>query len=55
MNNQNHSYQPYYIVFFKRLGSRHIHKEIKLPKGTKGVDKILCKTDSQHIQTLAYR
>ena len=29
----------------KSLGSQHIHKEIKLQKGMKGIDKILCKTD----------
>ena len=32
-------------VLFKRLGSRHIHKEIKLQKTLNGMDKILCKTD----------
>ena len=30
--------QPY---DFKRLGSRHIHKKIKLQKGAKGVDIII--------------
>ena len=29
----------YYSVF-KRLGSRHIHKEINLQKGMNGIDKI---------------
>ena len=33
------------IVHFKRLGSRHIHKEIKLQKAMNGMDRILCKTD----------
>ena len=29
----------------KRLGSRHIHKEIKLHKAMNNMDKILCKSD----------
>ena len=42
------------IVFFKRLGSRHIHKEMKIQNGTKGVVNILCKTDLySYIQRLA--
>ena len=43
------------FVFFKRLGSRHIYKEINSQKVTTGVDKILCKTDLKHIQILAYK
>ena len=38
------------IVHFKRLGSRHIHKEIKLRKIIIGMDRILCKTDLIHIR-----
>ena len=33
------------IVHFKRLGSRHIHKEIKLQKTMNRMDRIVCKTD----------
>ena len=33
------------IVHFKRLGSRCIHKEIKLQKAMNGMDRILCKTE----------
>ena len=32
-------------MHFKRLGSRHIHKELKLHKAMNGMDRILCKTD----------
>ena len=32
------------IIFFKRLGSRHVHKE-----GMNGIECILCKTDIQLI------
>ena len=39
---------------FKRLGSRNIHKEMKLQKGKKVVENISCKTDLKHIQRLAY-
>ena len=37
------------IVFFKRLGSRHIHKECM-----NGIDYIICKTDLSPIRRLAY-
>ena len=33
------------IVHFIRLGSRHIHKEIKLQNALNGIDRILCKKD----------
>ena len=33
------------IVFFKRLGSRHTDKEIKLPKCMNGNDMTLGKTE----------
>ena len=33
------------IVFFEHLGSRHIHKEIKLQKGWYRINKIQFKTD----------
>ena len=33
------------IVHFKRLGSQHFHKEIKLQKAMNGMDRILCKID----------
>ena len=32
-------------MHFKRLGSQHIHKEIKLQKPMNGRDRILCKTN----------
>ena len=41
--------------FFKCLGSRHIHKEIKLQDGKKGIKYILCKTDLDLIRWLAYK
>ena len=44
-----------YIMFFKRSGSRHIHKEIKLQEGMKGIDNILCKTDQNLIRRLTYK
>ena len=34
---------------FKRLGSRHIHKEIKLRKGMNEIDKIICKKDLKRL------
>ena len=33
------------IVHLKRLGSRHIHKVIKLQGAMNGMDRILCKED----------
>ena len=42
------------IVFFKRLGSRHIDKEIELQEGMKGIDNILCKTNLNLIRGLTY-
>ena len=41
------------VVFFKRLGSRHIHKEIRLQEGMNGIHCILCKTDLNPLWTLA--
>ena len=35
------------MVFFKRVGSRHIHKEIKLQEGMNRIDNILCKLDQK--------
>ena len=43
------------IVHFKRLGSRHIHKEIKLQKSMSGMDRILCKTDLILIRRHTYK
>ena len=43
------------IVHFKRLGSRHIHKEIKLQKAMNGMDRILCITDLILIQRHTYK
>ena len=43
------------IVHFKRLGSRHIHKEIKLQKAMNGMDRVLCKTDLILIQRHSYK
>ena len=45
----------YYYSAFQTLGSRHIHKEIKLQKAMNGVDKILCKTDLILIRRLTYK
>ena len=45
----------YIIVFFKRMGSRHIQKLIRLQEGMNGIDKILCKTDLNPMQRLAYK
>ena len=42
------------IVHFKRLGSQHIHQEIKLQKAVNGMDMILCKTDLILIQRHTY-
>ena len=42
------------MVFFKRLGSRHIHKEIKLQEGLKVIDYILCKTGLNVLRIQAY-
>ena len=44
----------YTIVFFKRIWSQHIHKEIKLQRGMIRMDMILCKTDLKLIQRLTY-
>ena len=43
------------LVFFKRLGSRHVHKEIELQKAMNGMDKILGKTDLILIRRLTYK
>ena len=43
------------IVFFKLLGNRHIHKEIKLQESVDAIDNILCKTDLNLIGTLIYK
>ena len=42
------AYQLYKVDYNapKRLGSRHIHKEIKLQKAMNRMDRILCKPDS---------
>ena len=47
----------YYIIIvqFKRSGSRHIHKEIKIQKAMKGMGRILCKTDLILIQRHIYK
>ena len=42
------------LVHFKRLGSRHIHKEIKLQKAMNGMDRVLCKTDQILIRRHTY-
>ena len=45
------------IVHFKRLGSRHIHKEIEIPYCVFRFNEIICKTGlkhiSRHLQTSA--
>ena len=40
------------IVHFKRLGSRHFHKEINLQVGMSMIDYVLCKTDLNPIGSL---
>ena len=45
----------YSIVFFKRLGNRHINKEMKLQEGMNWIDNILCKTDLSLIRGLTYK
>ena len=42
-------------MFFKCLGSQHIHKDIKLQEGMNRIDYILCKTDLNLIQRLTYK
>ena len=41
-------------MFFKRLGSRTYHKEIKLQEGVFGIDYIFCKTSLNLIRRLVY-
>ena len=43
------------IVHFKRLGSRHIHKEIGIPYCVFGFNEIICKTGLKHIQSLTHK
>ena len=43
------------IVHFKRLSSRHIHKEINIPYCVFGINEIICKTCLKHIQTLTHK
>ena len=50
-----HSVPRTYIVDFKRLGSRHIHKGIKLQKAVNGIDMILCKKDITRILRHTYK
>ena len=42
-------------VFYKRLGSRYIHEEIKLQEDMDGTHCILCKTVLNLIRRLAYK
>ena len=42
------------MAFFKRLGSRPIHREINLQEVVNGIDYILCKTDLNLIRRLTY-
>ena len=42
-------------VHFKHLGSRHIHKEIKLHKAMNGMDSILYKMDLILIQRHTFK
>ena len=42
-------------MHFKRLGSRHIHKEINLQKSVNGMNRILCKTDLILFRRHAYK
>ena len=41
------------LVFFKHLGSRHIHKNNKIPKCMYRINRILCKTALKPIQRLS--
>ena len=43
------------VVHFKRLGSRHIHKEIEIPLYVFGIDEIISKTGLKPIQTLTHK
>ena len=43
------------VVHFKRLGSRHIYKEIEIPYCVFGFNGITCKTGLKHIQTLTHK
>ena len=43
------------IVHFKRLGSRHIHKEIGIPYCVFEFNEIISKTGLTHIQTLTHK
>ena len=43
------------LLHFKRLGIRHIHKEIKLQKAVNGMDMILCKTDLIIVRRHTYK
>ena len=43
------------MVFFKRLSSHHVYKEIKLQEIMDGIDYILCKTDINLNRRLAYK
>ena len=43
------------IVHFICLGSRHIHKEIKLQNAMNGIDRILCKKDLILIRRHTYK
>ena len=42
-------------MHFKRLGSLHIYKEIKLQKVMNGIDMIWCKTDLIPIRRHTYK
>ena len=63
LSEQLHRYDRYLIAntskrtiaHFKRLGSRHIHKEIKLQKALNGMDRILCKTGLILIRRHTYK
>ena len=47
--------RPGTIVHFKRLGSRHIHKEIEIPCCVFGFNVIICRTGLKHIQALTHK
>ena len=43
--NTTHWFRTCTVVFFKCLGSRHIHEEFRLKGGITWIDNILCRTD----------
>ena len=53
LNNNLSETNDHYSAF-QCVGSRHIHKEIKLLKTMKGMDRIMCETDLYLIRRHTY-